>query len=510
MSSFNDSTTRGHAKTEDVTGHYQSAVHLGFVACMVVFVLLYSSTYLSLAATWADTGTFQYAFLIFPISAVLVWSRRQWLSRVAARARPSGLWLIAALGGLWLLGAVANVNLAQHVAVVVIWPAMVYTFYGPRVAGVLAFALGYLLFAIPFGNFMVGPLQTVTAHLSVIALKLTGVPVIMDGHFIDTPASAWHVAEACSGIKFFVATTAFGVLYAHLFFTSLRRRLIFVVVALFVPIIANALRVYFTILIGEYFGMHYASGTDHLIFGWQFFGTVLIVLFLCGWPWHQPAPEGPVADSGLPENAAARMRWMVPATMVLIILPATWYAATGLMASHNAAPGLTALPPQLAAVTALDEDANGQATPPGRDLDVHLSRRYGDIARPIQVDYLGADAGSDGPDMLNIRQKLYDPSAWTHTASPSTILAQDNGSSFVVLRLKQAQGDGRRIILYSYRIGDRWTGSSTTFKLEQALDRLLGMPAPTGLLVISEAGQTEPKALLPVARAAASSIMDGS
>lgn len=467
----------------------QIAVHIGFVVCMLAFVVLYADTYLSLVRTWADTGTFQYAFLIFPITAVLIWARRHWLARVAARPRPSAFIGLAALGMLWLLGSVADINLALHITAVLVWPVMVYLFYGPRVASVLAFALGYLLFAIPFGNFMVGPLQTVTAHLSVLALELTGVPVVMDGHFIDTPASAWHVAEACSGIKFFVATTAFGVLYAHLFYTSLRRRLVFVAFALVVPIIANALRVYFTILIGEYFGLKYATGTDHLIFGWQFFGTVLFLLFLCGWPWHQAPPQGPTPDPGVVEDGSARMRWMVPAALALIVLPATWYATTGLLAACDDRPGPSTLPARLADQSALNDDANTHPTPPTRGLDVHLARRYGDIARPVQVDYFGVDAGSDGPDMLDIRQGLYDTAAWRVVGGPAVVKPSPSGPGFQSITLKATHGDGTRVLLYSYRIGDRWLASPLRFKVWQSVDRLFGRSTPSGLLVVSEAGR---------------------
>ncbi|HET7314044.1 exosortase A [Salinisphaera sp.] len=496
----------GRAMTGRGIATPQIAVHIGFVACMLTFVVLYAGTYLSLAETWAGTGTFQYAFLIFPISALLIWSRRHWLARVAARPRPIAFLGVAALGALWLLGAVAGINLALHIAAVLIWPVMIYLFYGPRVAGVIAFALGYLLFAIPFGDFMVGPLQTVTAHLSVLALKLTGVPVVMDGHFIDTPVSAWHVAEACSGIKFFVATTAFGVLYAHLFYTSLKRRLIFVGFALVVPIIANGLRVYFTILIGEYFGLQYATGTDHLIFGWQFFGTVLVLLFVCGWPWHQAPAAGPTPDHGLPEDGSARMRWMLPAALALVVAPAAWYALTGLVAASAHKPGPDSLPAQLAGRNALSGDYNEDASPPERGLDVHLARRYGDIVRPTQVDYLGIDAGSDGPDILDIRQGLYDTAAWRAVAGPRTVRASADGPAFVALTLEAAHGGGARVLVYAYRVGSRWTPSPLDFKLWQSIDRLTGRSAPAGILVVSKAGRPDSANLVRMATAAANAI----
>ena len=295
-------------------------LHGVFVVAVVAQLLVHVTTYRSLTATWARTGTFEFAFLIFPICLVLVWSLRHWVAAVPFEPRARATVAVFGIGLFWLVGVLADINLAQHIAAVIIWPVLVYGVYGPSVTRVLTFPLGYMLFAIPFGNFMVTPLQTVTAHLAVAALGLTDVPVLMSGHYIDTPAAAWHVAEACSGVKFFVATTAFGVLYAYLFFRSLHRRLIFVACAMIVPVIANGLRVFFTILIGEHFGIEYATGTDHAVFGWQFFGLVLVLLFFAGWPGHEPTPRPPETTYDGPADNSVRARIKIPALLALAIL----------------------------------------------------------------------------------------------------------------------------------------------------------------------------------------------
>jgi len=295
-------------------------IHGVFVVAVVVQLLVHAPTYRSLMETWARTGTFEFAFLIFPICIVLVWSLRKWVAAAPFEPRAWASALVFGIGVFWLAGVLVDINLAQHIAMVVIWPVLVYVVYGPSVARVLTFPLAYMLFAIPFGNFMVGPLQTVTAHLAVAAIGLTDVPVLMSGHYIDTPAAAWHVAEACSGVKFFVATSAFGVLYAYLFFRSLSRRLIFIACAMVVPVIANGLRVFFTILIGEHFGLEYATGTDHAVFGWQFFGLVLVLLFFAGWPWHEPTPRPPETGYDGPTDTSARERLKMPALLALAIL----------------------------------------------------------------------------------------------------------------------------------------------------------------------------------------------
>ncbi len=153
----------------------------------------------------------------------------------------------------------------------------------------LAFPLAYLVvFAVPWGDGLVGPLQDITAHFAVRALELTGTPVLLNGREIITPSAVWMVADACSGVKFFIACSALGCLYAYLMYQRWWKRVVFVALAAVVPVIANGLRVYFTILIGDTWGLKYATGTDHMIFGWQFFGTVLVLLLLVGWFFRDP------------------------------------------------------------------------------------------------------------------------------------------------------------------------------------------------------------------------------
>ncbi|WP_158583367.1 exosortase A [Salinisphaera sp. Q1T1-3] len=485
---------------------WQRTLHIGFGLCALAMVGLYAGSYIGLAEIWAHTGTFQYAFLIFPICLVLAWSRRAWLARVAARPRPVGLVALFGLLGLWLAGAVAQINIAQHIALVLVWPALVYTFYGPRVAGVLAFALGYLLFAIPFGNFMVGPLQTVTAHFAVAVLKISGVPVLMDGHYIDTPASAWHVAEACSGIKFFVALTAFGVLYAHLFYTRWRRRLAFVVIAMIVPIVANGLRVYFTILIGETFGMHYATGTDHMIFGWQFFGAVLILLFLAGWPWHEAPPSPPTPDRGVAPATKGRALTVGGAALAIIVVPAAWFAASGLLAQRAVAE--QAAPPLPARVAGLARQADsGSTTTQLAGAASHQTARYGDPSAALRIDYVtgGVDA-----DITSLLQRLFDPAQWQQVGAGRAMSGPDARIPFTVLSLRDRQTGAVRRLLYVFRVGDEWTASPEHLKRRQALARLGGRAVPTGLLVISGPDSFSSAALAAAGAQSAGVIRDGS
>src|SRR5260370_716697 len=111
---------------------------------------------------------------------------------------------------------------------------------------------------------------SVTAFLAVALLKLGGVPVRADGLFIYTPTGEWLVAEACSGVRFLIASIAFGALLSSLFLRTWPRRAAFMTLSVLVPILANGIRVFGIVLIGYLTSNEIAAGADHILYGWLF------------------------------------------------------------------------------------------------------------------------------------------------------------------------------------------------------------------------------------------------
>lgn len=94
-------------------------------------------------------------------------------------------------------------------------------------------------------------------------------PVYIEGLYIFIPQGAFEVAEACSGIRFLISTIVLGLLLAHLLYRDLRLRALLVAAAVSIPIVANGLRAYGIVMIGHWFGMEQAAGTDHIVYGFH-------------------------------------------------------------------------------------------------------------------------------------------------------------------------------------------------------------------------------------------------
>ena len=115
---------------------------------------------------------------------------------------------------------------------------------GLRWAKILAFPFAILFFAVPFGEVLVPMLMQWTADFTVVALKVSGVPVFREGQNFVIPSGSWSVVEACSGVRYFLASLFVGALYAWQMYRSPLRRALFLLASIVVPIVANWVRAY--------------------------------------------------------------------------------------------------------------------------------------------------------------------------------------------------------------------------------------------------------------------------
>jgi EpsI family protein len=153
------------------------------------------------------------------------------------------------------------------------------------------------------------------------------------------------VVEACSGLRYLIASVALGALYTYLTYTSALRRALFMVVAVVLPVFANGVRAFTIVLVGHLSNMKLAVGIDHLIYGWVFFGLVSTLMFWGGARWRQPALSSlPPLQASTPTPAAPAA--FAGAALAVVLVAAIWPVLAGIVL--QAAPADRAPEPQLA------------------------------------------------------------------------------------------------------------------------------------------------------------------
>ncbi|WP_126445800.1 exosortase A [Sulfuricystis multivorans] len=266
-------------------GWKQAGVAL--IVIELVLLALYFDTARAMVEIWWRSGTFNHAFLVPPISLWLIWEKRHVLGQVPPRPTPWLLLPLALIAFGWLLGELVAVNVLTQFALVAMMVLAVPLVIGLPAARIIAFPLAFLFFAVPFGEFVMPTMMAWTAKFTVIGLRASGIPVYQEGLHFVIPSGRWSVVEACSGVRYLIASIVVGTLYAYLNYRSLKRRLIFIGVAIVIPLVANWLRAYMIVMLGHLSGNTLAVGIDHLIYGWVFFGLVMLIMFAIGLRWRE-------------------------------------------------------------------------------------------------------------------------------------------------------------------------------------------------------------------------------
>ena len=258
--------------------------HAGCLAFLTFFwFFAYFNTFERIVATWFESTTFEHAVLIAPIAVWLIY-RKRFAFALARRSRVDaclGLLGLLCAAVSFIIGKLSLINALQQFALMSMPLFFIWSVFGLVTLKHLLFPLFFLILSVPFGEFMIPHLQEVTADLTVIMLKLVNVPVYREGWYLQIPEGLFHVAEACSGIRFLFSTITIGLLIAHLEIRSRMKQVTFMLSVIVIPILANGMRAFIMVYIGHVSNMQAAVGFDHLVYGWVFFFfvTALILMF---------------------------------------------------------------------------------------------------------------------------------------------------------------------------------------------------------------------------------------
>ena len=277
------------------------------IVVLVGLIAVFFDTARSIVNIWNNYETFTHGYIIVPVCLWLIWLQRANLARATPHHSWFGLFAFAAIVFVWLLGSLSGAQVVKQYAFAAMFPATVLALLGWQVARIIRFPLMFILLAVPFGDAFIEPLMNQTADFTVLALQLTGIPVFREGNTLTISSGVWSVVEACSGVRYLIASLTLGIIYAYLTYRSIWRQILFIIASIVVPIVANGVRAYMIVMIGHLSNMEYAVGVDHLIYGWVFFGVVMLLLFWVGSFWRedtQPGKSEPYVFSAAPTTGA--------------------------------------------------------------------------------------------------------------------------------------------------------------------------------------------------------------
>lgn len=461
---------------------------VGFAALVAIDIV----TVVDLFDAWGKTGTYAHGYIIFPTAAWLIWRDRDRLKTVVPKAQPLALIPLVLCGAAWLVGRTTGVHAPEQYAFVVMTPCLVWALFGNDVTRRVLYPLAFLLFAVPAGDFLMPTLMDHTADFTVQALRWSGVPVFREGNYFQIPSGNWSVVEACSGLRYLIASLTLGFLFAYLNYRSAWRRLAFIVASLLVPIVANWLRAYMIVMLAHVSSNKLATGVDHLIYGWLFFGLVMMLLFWVGNFWRDDdatiAANDGAAAATIDETTSARRRRALPwITAAFVALAAPWPSLATLLETTADAPK-----PGPIAIDRIDGwTADAPAFTTFAPHYVHARSQYsgrfaaGDRAVGLFVGYYSGQMDHGLMVTYENDVVLVTDKVWGSVAEQKRIV--DGGLAVVenVVKGDPGTGDERLLTWRWYWVNGRLTTSKVLAKGYNALDKLTGRGDDSAVIVLT-------------------------
>ncbi len=258
----------------------------GPVLLAVAVAVSYHSYLVWMGQQWWKDEYYGHGVLIPLISGYVLYRQR---ARLAALPREGGGWGLVILIGALLLraaGQFLEVHFLSGFALVATFYGLVLWVGGRHVARAALFPIAFLLFMIPLSRLLVEklsmPMQLFSARWAgqLAAGIIPGLQV--QGVSIATPDYSFSVAIPCSGLKSLIAMSALGALYAYLVEGPPLRRVALFLAAFPLALLANLVRIFVTVILGNTIGPAAAEGFFHTLSGAFVFLVALAGLFALG------------------------------------------------------------------------------------------------------------------------------------------------------------------------------------------------------------------------------------
>lgn len=255
---------------------------------LFITLILLGTVYYPVYPEWLDAllnnSNNSHGLLVPFVVLYLIWERRLDLENVGTSPSGWGLLALVICLAIYLLALAGDVAVMTRVMMVFSLVSLMLYRYGVQFLKILIFPLLFLLFMVPVPVSVTGvvalPLQLFATKVSAGLIQAFSIPVIREGNMLYFVQTQLEVAEACSGIRSIIALTMISVLFVYFSPKGNLQKVILLISAIPVALLANILRVTGTGVLAHYFGNSVAEGFLHEFSGMAVFVFGLVILFL--------------------------------------------------------------------------------------------------------------------------------------------------------------------------------------------------------------------------------------
>jgi len=244
---------------------------------------LYAPIVSRLAVQWWQDPNYIHGFFVPAFSLLLLWEDRAKLAALPLKPSWSGLVILVFALFALTVGVLSSEFFLPRISILLLISGMVVFLAGWEYLLAVSFPLAFLILMVPsstiFGR-VTFPLQILASKTASFLLTLAGVSVVREGNILLLSSARMEVAEACSGIQSLFSLVTLAIVYGYLVETKIGKRILLVLAAVPISVLANALRISATGVVLEHWGIEKAQGTFHILSGWLIFMSSLAMLFV--------------------------------------------------------------------------------------------------------------------------------------------------------------------------------------------------------------------------------------
>jgi exosortase len=263
------------------------ATTLKITTLLALLAVVFTPVYSDLIATWLGHSNNSHGMLVPFISLYFIWQKKGDLKAQEISSSNWGLVILVISLALYLLAYVGGVVFVMRLMIVFSLIGLVLFALGWRIFNQLAFPLVFLFFMVPVPTSVIGlvsfPLQLFATKISANIIQYCSIPVLREGNMLYFVQTQLEVAEACSGIRSIMSLMMLSVLFVYSIKDGWPKKMILLLSAIPIAVIANIIRVSGTGILAHFYGDKVARGFLHDFSGMAVFLFGLSLLFLEYW-----------------------------------------------------------------------------------------------------------------------------------------------------------------------------------------------------------------------------------
>lgn len=231
---------------------------------------------------WRTEPDYSHGYLVIPLALTLLYSRRHSFPGLSAEIGWAGLILIGLAGSLRILSSLSYMDFLDGWSIIPWVAGVVWLLAGRNVLLWALPAICFLILLVPLPyrveTLLSWKLQSVVTLMSTDILRAIGFPAIADGNTIWIGELQMMIEEACSGLRIFVGMVAFAFFWASMIQRAWIDRIVVLIAAIPMAILANTIRVVATCCSFYYLD----KGTATVLHDWE---GVLMIFLAAGLLW---------------------------------------------------------------------------------------------------------------------------------------------------------------------------------------------------------------------------------